>query len=338
MYAIPFESYYRQRAKTGLLGVDYSVDQGRYRFARIYEGDPWNPAARSALNELERRVEVGEYLLTVNGREVRPSEEVFSFFENTAGRTVVLTVGPEPDGRCSRQITVVPLDDEYPLRYFAWIEGNRRKVDELSAGRVAYVHLPDCRLAGYAAFTRYFFAQADKEAAIIDARYNNGGHLPDHVIDCLNRPLMYYWHMREGQDAPGPSLSIFGPKVMLINEMAGSAGDLLPWMFRKAGIGPSIGKRSWGGLVGHYAVARDLLDHGLLGNPNFAFYTPEGEWEVENCGVSPDIEVEEDPKAAREGRDVQLERAVEVVMDLLKTNPPPKPPKRPPFPRYHGKT
>jgi len=333
LFAIPLEDLRRQRAKVGLLGAEYGVDRGRYRFARIYEGDPWHLVARSPLTEAGNRVEAGEYLLAVNGRDVLPSAEVFSYFENTAGREVVLTVGPEPDGNRSRSVTVVPLDDEYPLRYYAWIEGNRRKVDQLSGGRVAYVHVPDCRLAGYESFNRYFFAQVGKEAVIIDGRYNNGGDLPDYIIDCLKKELICYWHVRDGQDLVTPSLSIFGPKVMLINEMACSMGDMLPWMFRKSDLGPLIGKRTWGGLVGFYAHADDLLDNGLLGEPNFAFYTPEGEWEVENCGVSPDIEVEDDPSAARTGHDVQLERAIEVVTELLKNRSPPRP-QRPAYPRY----
>jgi tricorn protease len=263
---------------------------------------------------------------------------VFGYFENTAGKQIVLSVGPDPSGARSRKIAVVPTDDEYPLRYFAWIECNRRKVEELSGGRVAYVHLPDCGLDGYTAFNRYFFAQVGREAAIIDNRYNNGGHLPDYIIECLKRPLTCYWHMREGQDVATPSLGIFGPKVMLINEMAGSMGELLPWMFRRAGIGPLIGKRTWGGLVGHYAGPNDLLDDGAVSSPNLAFYTPAGEWEIENRGVSPDVEVDEDPKAARDGHDVQLEKAVAVVMDLLEKNPPQPRPRRPPYPRYHVAT
>ena len=336
-FAVPLEDTSRPRAKTGLLGADYSIEQGRFRFDRIYEGDPWNLAARSPISEPGRRVEVGEYLLAVDDREVNSSAEVFSYFEHTAGKRVVLTVGPHPDGTGARQLSVVPIDDEYSLRYSAWVEGNRSKVDELSRGRVAYVHLPDCRATGYAAFNRYFFSQIGKEGAIIDARYNNGGRVPDYIIDCLQRPMMSYWHMRDGQDVAAPALSIFGPKVMLINEMAASMGDLLPWMFRKAGIGPLIGKRTWGGLVGHYSFAHDLLDDGHLSNPNLAFYSPGGQWEIENQGVSPDIEVDEDPMASREGRDVQLERAVGVVMELLKMRPTTTQPQRPSYPRYHYK-
>jgi tricorn protease len=338
LWAVPAEEVRRQRAKTGLLGADYGVERGRYRFERIYESDPYDATARSPLTEPGTRVEVGEYLLAIDGQDVRPSVEVFSYFERAAGKQVVLTVGPDPDGMHARQVRVVPLEDEYSLRYFAWIEANRRKVDNLSAGRVAYVHLPDCSSAGYRAFNRYFFAQVGKEAAIIDCRYNLGGSFPDYIIDCLKRPLSCYWHMREGQDIAAPMLSIFGPKVMLINERCTSMGDALPWMFRRAGIGPLIGKRTSGALVGYYAFPSDLLDGGVVTSPNLAFYNPNGEWEIENRGVSPDIEVNEDPRAAREGRDVQLERAVEVVMKLLSENPLPLRPQRPAYPRFHRKT
>jgi tricorn protease len=334
LWALPGEALSRKPRTTGLLGADYRVEHGRYRLTHIYESDPWGPTAvRAPLTEPGRSVRVGEYLLAVDGRDVHPSTELFSYFENTAGKPITLTVGHEPDGTHSRRVIVVPVDDEYLLRYFAWTEGNRRRVDELSDGRVAYLHLPDCGAEGYAAFNRYFFSQAGKDAAIIDVRYNNGGHFPDYIIDCLKRPLMRYHHTRDGQDVADPSAGIFGPKVMLVNEMAGSSGDALPWMFRKARIGPSIGTRTWGGSIGFYCFAHDLLDDGLLTNPNFASYTPEGEWGAENCGVSPDIEMEEDPKAARIGRDVQLERAIEVAMTLLQKTPLPRRPSRPAYPR-----
>ncbi len=276
----------------------------------------------------------GEYLLTVNGRELRASDTVFAFFEETAGKQVVLRVGSNPDGTGARQVTVVPIEDDVPLRNLAWIEGNRRKVDELTAGRVAYVYLPDTYAGGFTNFNRYYFSQVGKDAVIIDERFNGGGDIADYVIDYLRRPLLSRWTMREGEDITTPIEAIFGPKVMVINEMAGSGGDALPWMFRKTGIGPLVGKRTWGGLVGHYTNPGDLMDGGFTGTPDLAFYTVDGTWDVENHGVPPDIEVEMDPKAVREGHDPQLEKAVEVVMDLLAKNPPPKP-KRPPYPNYH---
>lgn len=326
-----------KRVKTGLLGADYSVENGRYRFAHIYSGENWNPKLRAPLTQPGVNVSVGEYLLTVNGREVRAPTDVYSFFEETAGKQVLLKVGPSADGAGSREVTVVPVDNELALRNYAWIEGNRRKVDELTGGRVAYVYLPDTYAGGYTNFNRYYFAQVGKEAAIIDERYNGGGDIADYIIDYLRRPLLSYWTMREGKDITTPIEAIFGPKVMIINEMAGSGGDALPWMFRKTGIGPLIGKRTWGGLVGHYTNPGDLLDGGLTGTPNLAFYNTEGAWDVENRGVAPDIDVEYDPKAVRTGHDPQLEKAVEVALELLKKNPPPPAPRHPPYPNYHKK-
>jgi tricorn protease len=323
-----------KKLKGGLLGADYKIENGRYRFARVFNGENWNPKLRAPLTQPGVNVTAGEYLLAVNGREVGGSDNIYSFFEETAGKQVVLKVGPNPDGKGSREVTVVPVDDELGLRNLAWIEGNRRRVDEMTGGRVAYVYLPDTYSGGYTNFNRYYFAQVGKEAAIIDERFNGGGDIADYIIDYLRRPLLSFWTLREGQDITTPLMAIFGPKVMIINEMAGSGGDALPWMFRKTGIGPLIGKRTWGGLVGYYTNPGDLLDGGFTGTPNLAFYNPNGTWDVENHGVPPDIEVECDPKAVREGHDPQLEKAVEVVMELLKKNPLPTP-HRPAYPNYH---
>lgn len=321
-------------AKTGLLGADYSVDRGRYRFARLYHGDTWDPQVRAPLFQPGITVQEGEYLLAIDGREVRPDKDVYSFFAGTAGKEIVIEVGPQPEGTEARKLTVIPLEDETALRNFAWIEANRAKVDALSGGRVAYVHLPDTWARGYAAFNREYFAQVGKEAALIDARYNGGGIGADYMIDYLRRPLSNYWHLRYGQDLTAPQAQIFGPKVMVTNEMSGSGGDLLPWLFRQAGLGPVIGKRTWGGLVGIYDFPDDLLDGGTVWTPNLAFYSAEGAWEIENRGVQPDIDVEQDPQAVRNGGDPQLERAMAVILDLLKERPVAPAPRHPPYPNY----
>jgi tricorn protease len=320
--------------KGGLLGADYRIDNGRYQFARVYSGENWNPKLRAPLTQPGVNVVAGEYLLAVNGRELTSQANLYSFFEETAGKAVVLRVGPRADGKESREVTVVPVEDEIPLRNLAWIEGNRRRVDELTAGRVAYVYLPDTYAGGYGNFNRYYFAQVGKEAAIIDERFNGGGDIADYIIDYLRRPLLSYWTLREGRDITSPLEAIFGPKVMIINEMAGSGGDWLPFMFRQTGIGPLVGQRTWGGLVGHYTNPRDLMDGGFVGTPDLAFYTTNGTWEIENHGVAPDVEVEYDPQLVRQGHDPQLEKAIEVVLDLLRKNPPPTP-RRPPYPNYH---
>jgi len=324
-----------KHVRAGLLGADYQIENGRYRFTHIYDGENWNPRLRAPLTQPGVNVKAGEYLISVDGRDVRAPANVYSFFEETAGKQVVLKVGPNPDGTGAREVTVVPVEDEEALRNYAWIEGNRRRVDELTGGRVAYVYLPDTYAGGYTNFNRYYFAQVGKEAAIIDERYNGGGDIADYIIDSLRRSLLNYFSMREGTDITTPIEAIFGPKVMITNEMAGSGGDALPWMFRHTHIGPLVGKRTWGGLVGHYTNPRDLLDGGVAGTPDLAFYTPNGTWDVENHGVPPDFEVDLDPQAARAGHDAQLEKAVEVVMDLLKKNPPPPAPHHPPYPNYH---
>jgi tricorn protease len=204
----------------------------------------------------------------------------------------------------------------------------------MSSGKLAYVYLPDTAGGGYTNFNRYYFAQLDKQGAVIDERYNGGGQAADYIIDYLRKPLMSYWAVRDGDDFRQPFGTMPGPKAMIINEYAGSGGDYMPWMFRRAGIGPLIGKRTWGGLVGIGGYPQ-LIDGGSVTAPHFAFYSPEGKWEIENYGTAPDIEVEMDPAAWRQGRDPQLERAVEVVLEALKKNPPQQT-KRPAYPNYHN--
>jgi tricorn protease len=323
------------RVQGGLLGADYTVENGRYRFARIYNGENWNPDAHAPLTQPGVQVKVGEYLLKVNGQDVLPTREVSGYFEATAGKQTVLQVGPSPDGVGSREVTVVPVSSEHGLRYLAWIEDNRRKVDQLSGGKIAYVHVPDTGEGGYTSFNRYFFAQVGREGIVVDERFNHGGSAADYILDYLRRTLMSYFLVRDGEDLPVPQGAIFGPKAMIINEYAGSGGDLMPWMFRKSKLGPLIGKRTWGGLVGigGYPI---LMDGGSVNAPHFAFWNPNGTWDVENHGVDPDIEVEWDPALWRAGHDPQLEKAVEVVLDELKKHPLPKP-AHPAFPNYQRK-
>jgi tricorn protease len=322
-----------KRVRGGLLGADYSLENGRYRFAQVYNGENWNPELRAPLTQPGVNVVAGEYLLAVNGRELRAADNIYSFFEETAGKSVVLKVGPDPTGTNSREVTVVPIESESNLRHLAWIEDNRRKVDKLSGGRLAYVYLPNTSIAGLTSFNRYYFAQVDKQGAVIDERFNGGGSIADYIIDYMRRPLWNYFSTRDGADFTTPVGSIFGPKAMIINEYAGSGGDAMPWLFRKARIGPLVGKRTWGGLVGIFGFP-PLIDGGFVTAPNLAFYNTEGQWDVENRGVAPDIEVEFDPPAVRAGHDPQLERAVQVVLEALQKNPPPVH-KKPAYPNYH---
>jgi tricorn protease len=319
--------------KCGLLGADYKVENGRYRFEYVYNGENWNPQLQAPLTQPGVNVVAGEYLLAVRGRELRATDNLFSFFEETAGKQTVLRVGPNPDGSGSREVTVVPVDSEASLRHLAWIEGNRRKVDQLSGGKLAYVHLPDTANGGFTSFNRYYFAQIGKQGAVIDERYNHGGDIADYIIEYLSRKPMGRIATREGEDVSDPTQAIYGPKVMIINQFAGSGGDAMPWYFRKAGLGPLVGMRTWGGLVG-IGNYPNLMDGGTITAPRWAFYGLTGEWEVENHGIAPDIEVDQDPKLVREGHDPQLERAVSTALNLLKANPPATF-KRPPYPDYH---
>jgi tricorn protease len=322
-----------KRVRGGLLGADYDVDRGRYRFARVYNGENWNPQLRAPLTQPGVNVRAGEYLLAVRGRELHATDNIYQVFEGTAGKAVALRVGPNPDGAGSREVTVVPVASEQALRRLAWIEDNRRKVDQLSGGRVAYVYLPNTAGAGFTNFNRYFYSQADKQAVVIDERFNSGGDIADYIIDALRRPPMIRVTTREGEDYSYPVGSIYGPKVMVINEMAGSGGDALPWYFRKAGLGPLVGKKTWGGLVGIYDYP-ELMDGGRITAPRIAIYGLQGEWEVENHGIAPDVDVEFDPKLVRQGHDPQLEKAVEVALELLAKNPPQQF-KKPAYPNYH---
>lgn len=324
-----------KRIGVGLLGADYKIENGRYRFARIYDGENWNPQLHAPLTQPGVNVAEGEYLLAVNGRELRAGDNVYSLFQETAGKTTLLRVGANADGSGSREVSVVPVENERGLRELAWVEGNRRKVDELSRGRLAYIYLPDTASGGYTYFNRYFFSQAGKDGAVVDERFNGGGANTDYLLDYLKRTLMNYRTTRDGEDMTTPVSLIQGPKAMIINEYAGSGGDAMPWHFRQAKIGILVGKRTWGGLVGFHGPSASLMDGGVVTSPSRGFWTPNNEWEIENYGVAPDVEVELDPKSVREGHDPQLEKTVQLLLADLEKNPIPKHHK-PPYPNYHN--
>ncbi|MDQ3415153.1 MAG: PDZ domain-containing protein [Verrucomicrobiota bacterium] len=304
----------------GLLGADLAVENGRYRIKRIYTGENWNPDLRAPLSAPGIQVAEGDYLLEVNGRSLVPPTSLYSIFEGTAGRQTLIRVNKTPSLEGSRLVTVVPVPSEEGLRTRAWIEENRRLVDKLSGGRLAYVWLPNTGGPGYTAFTRYYYAQQDKEGAIIDERYNQGGMVADYIVNEMDRKLMGYFAMRHGQPTTSPIAGIYGPKVMIINESAGSGGDALPFYFRLRKVGPLVGTRTWGGLVGTLGVPA-TIDGGGITAPILAFYNLKGEWDVENIGVAPDIEVEYTPAEVIKGHDPQLERAVTEAMKLLEQNP-----------------
>jgi tricorn protease len=295
-----------------------------------------DPQLRAPLTQPGVNVKEGEYLLAVNGRDARPPANVYSFFEGLAGKSVVVRVGADANGAGARDVTVVPIASEASLRNLAWIEANRRKVDQMTGGKVAYIYMPDTANGGLAAFNRYFYAQIGKDAAIVDERFNAGGLLATDIAEILSRKLLSAASNRVGEPLIQPQ-GIFGPKVMIINERAGSGGDAMPWYFKRAGVGKLVGTRTWGGLVG-MAGGPALMDGGGVTAPSSGIYNPlSGEWEVENAGVAPDIEVEQDPALVRLGRDPQLEKAVATVLEEMKKNPPPKL-LRPAFPKYNGTT
>ncbi len=318
-----------QRIGGGLLGADYSISGNRYQIAKIYGGLNWNPDLKSPLTEPGLNITKGDYILAVDGNDLTADKNLYSFFENTDGKIVELTINTKPDYAGSRVVRVVPVANEYSLRNRDWVEGNLKKVTESTNGQVAYVYVPNTAAQGHEYFKRYFFPQADRKAIIIDERFNGGGSLADYYIDILQRPVQAYWNMRYGLDLKSPSASIQGPKVMIIDETAGSGGDMLPWMFRKFRVGTLVGKRTWGGLVGILGFP-EFIDGGSVTAPNVAIWTNDG-FVVENVGVAPDIEVEQWPADIINGRDPQLEKAIEVALQELAKNPPVEP-VRPPYP------
>lgn len=319
--------------KTGLLGADYITEKDRYKIVKILGGQNWTPGLVSPLTLTGVNVKTGEYLLAVNGRELHAADNLYAFFEATAGRQTLLRVGPNADGKDARDVTVVPIGDEDGLRNLDWIEGNRRKVGELSGGKVAYVYMPNTAGAGYTNFNRYFYAQLDKKALLLDERWNEGGLIADYIVDVLRRMPLSGAVERDGRPITDPVGAIFGPKLMLINQNSGSGGDAMPWYFRKAALGKLVGTRTWGGLVGIGGYPT-LLDGGSVTAPRYAIYGLQGDWEVENRGIAPDEDVELLPKDVAEGHDRQLEKGVQMLLDDLKAHPQPTIPV-PTAPNYH---
>jgi tricorn protease len=322
--------------KPGLLGADYSVEHNRYKFAKIYNGQNWTPSLTAPLTLPGINIVEGDYLLAVNGRELHATDNIDGFLDGTAGKQTVLRVGKNADGGAARDVTVVPTASEYGLRNLDWINTNRQKVDSLSGGKVAYVYMPNTGGAGYTNFNRYFYAQLDKQALVLDERYNQGGFIADYIVSVLSQKHLSNAIERDGQPVHDPQGAIFGPKAMIINQSAGSGGDAMPWYFRKAGLGTLVGVQTWGGLVGIGGYPT-LIDGGFVTAPRYAIYGLNGDWEVEGHGIPPDVQVEELPKDVAAGHDLQLERAVAIVLQQLKEHPVPVSPV-PPYPDYHKGT
>ncbi len=315
----------------GLLGADYATRNGRWCLAKIYTGGTWSPDAKAPLAQPGLNVAQGDCIVAVNGEAVSADVDIQRPLEGTAGHAVSITLAPAA-GSPARDITVVPIASEARLRNLDWIEGNRRKVADLSGGKLAYVYLPDTAEGGFTNFNRYYFAQTDKQGAIIDERFNAGGQVADYIIEVLGRTIESYWQPRYGAIEHSPAAGIYGPKVMIANEVSGSGGDAMPWLFRYKKLGPLVGKRTWGGLVGIGEIPV-LMDGGSVTSPSVGFFSPAGEWDVENHGVEPDYAVDQDPAAVAAGHDPQLEKAVALAMDAL-AKAPSSTPRRPPFPVY----
>jgi tricorn protease len=304
----------------GYLGVDWEKTGGAYRIKKIIRGAPWDAEVRSPLDEPGIAVKEGTYVLAVNGKSLDPNQAPWGAFAGLAGKSVVLTVNDRPTPAGARDVLIETLKTETRLRNLAWIEGNRHRVDEATGGKIGYIYVPSTDQEGQTELVRQFAAQFDKQGLIVDERFNSGGQIPDRFIELLDRKPLAFWAVRDGKNWQWPPSANFGPKVMLINGWSGSGGDAFPDYFRKAGLGPLIGMRTWGGLIG-ISGAPGLIDGGQVTVPTFRMYNPDGTWFKEGHGVDPDIEVPEDPAKLAKGIDVQLERGIQEVMKLLAEHP-----------------
>jgi len=309
------------QVNTGLLGADLEIENGFYRIKKIYTGESWNPGLRGPLSSPGLKVSAGDYILAVDGVDLKAPINYISLLSNKANKLTELRINSKPDYSGSWLITIVPVSSEVGLRQQHWVEENRRKVNELSDGKLAYVFIPNTRWEGYVSFNRYYFAQQDKQGVIIDERFNGGGQVADYMIDIMARTQFGSFRSRA---VPGQSLNvpamIHGPKVMIINEHSCSGGDLLAYVFKKKNLGPIVGKTTWGGLIAIWDYPL-LIDGGQMIPPRGGFFNTNGEWCVEGIGVAPDIEVEMIPEMVIKGHDPQLERAVEEALRFLKENP-----------------
>ncbi len=309
----------------GLLGCDFELadtDEGKaYRIAKIIRGAAWDADAKGPLSAQGVDVNEGDFLLAVNGVEVNPDVDPWASFIGTAGRATTLTVSEKPFiDEDARDVIIKPIASEGGLRYRAWVEAKRKHVEYMTNGRVGYVYVPNTGVQGQNELVRQFYGQRNKDGLIIDERWNGGGQIPTRFIELLNRPPTNYWARREGKDWAWPPDAHFGPKAMLINGLAGSGGDAFPYYFKQAGLGPLIGMRTWGGLVGIMGEP-PLIDGASITVPTFAFYENDGTWGVEGHGVDPDIEIVDDPALMMDGGDPQLDAAIDYVMSEIQRSP-----------------
>ena len=310
--------YREQGVDLGLLGADYSLENGAYRISKIYSGENWNPFLSGPLSIPGIGVSEGDYILAVNGRPLTRTDNIYAYFQSTVGKQVTLSVNSSPSTVGARNVVVEPIGNDTQLRHWHWVEKNRKYVEDVSNGKLGYVYLPNTGGAGYTYFNRMFFAQIDKEGMIIDERRNGGGQAANYITDVLSRQYLAGWKDRDGEIFDTPAGAIYGPKVMLIDQDAGSGGDFLPYSFREMGIGTLIGTRTWGGLIG-ISANPGLIDGASLTVPYFRFFNANGEWTVENMGVAPDIEVQLMPGEVNRDFDSQLDRGVREALKQLET-------------------
>ena len=304
---------------TGYLGVDWEMHQGKYRIKKIITPAPWDTEVKSPLRKPGVLVEEGDYILRINGTKLTDYADPYAALEGKAEETIEITVSKTPDGKNSKKYLVQPIKSEARLRNLAWIEKKRKYVEEKSDGRIGYIYVPSTGIDGQEELVRMFYAQHHKDGLIIDERFNNGGQIPDRFVELLNRPLLSYYKVRDGKDWAWPPRGHYGPKAMLINGWSGSGGDAFPDYFKKRKVGPLIGTRTWGGLIG-ISGAPELIDGGYVTVPTFRMYNPDGTWFAEGHGVEPDIHIPENPGKDAQGIDVQLDRAIAEVMNTLKEN------------------
>jgi tricorn protease len=340
-YVIPPQQADVKAIPIGLLGCDFEVDHGFYRIKKIYSGRNWDPKQRAPLTEPGVHVSAGDYLIAVNGVPAKTDLEPFAYFQDTVDKSVALKLNSKPSPEGARDVKVRPIssDSEIALRSLDWVDGNRRRVEAATGGKVGYFYVPDTQQAGITSFGEGFYSELDKQAVIVDERYNAGGHIPTFFVERLARKLLSIAAPRYGMEEDSPTAAIYGPKAILANEWAGSGGDLFPYYFRADRIGPIIGKRTWGGAVGISDV-RLLMDGGAVTVPQFGIWSPEtGKWIAENHGIDPDIEVNNTPDLTSQGKDPQLERAIAYIQEQLRKSPPPVyrhppyPVEKPPLPR-----
>ncbi len=311
------------RIETGLLGADLETDRenNRYYFSKIYEGENWEDSRRSPLTVQGVNVNEGDYLIAIEGQEVTADLNPYKFLENRVDIATRVTVSSRPDGRDSRTYTIHPIDSEVELKYMDWVNTRREMVDEMSDGRIGYFHLPNTHLEGNRELNKGMYAYHDKDALIIDERFNGGGFIPGRMIEMLSRETHAYWHRQGMEPMRTPGVAHDGPKAMLINEYSASGGDALPYFFRQKNLGTIIGTRTWGGLIG-ISGNPGFVDGGSMNVPRFGIYNQEGEWIIEGVGIYPDIEVVDEPHLVAAGQDPSLEKAVEVLLEKLEENPP----------------